>query len=187
MTASAQERWGFEYMWNPFADLRAGRLQNLVWFKLAYSRPLYLHLDLANDHPEHLTAFWFLASTIRHLGIGNFTTLAPDRQSRVRAACALYVEHREYLTRGVFFASDLRAHAHALPGRGAVVMLFNDGDRPLEIAATASPPPTSGSPQAPPCARRPGSAAASRTTRHRPATFTATLPPWGVVAVSLSL
>lgn len=137
--ASAQERWGFEYMWNPFADLKAGRLQNLVWFNLAYSRPLYLHLDLANDHPEHLTAFWFLASTIRHLGIGNFTTLDPARQDRVHAACALYLARREYFTHGVFFASGPRVHVHGLPGRGAIVMFFNDTDAPLDVSAAFAP------------------------------------------------
>lgn len=186
--ASAQERWGFEYMWNPFEDLRAGRLQNLVWFKLAYSRPLYLHLDLANDHPEHLTAFWFLASTIRHLGIGNFTTLAPDRQARVRAACALYVAHREFFTRGVFFASGPRAHVHALPGRGAVVIFFNDTDAPLDLAATFTAADLGLSLDATPRLTPwlgPALAhhAPTDTANHR---FTVTLPPWAVSAATLA-
>lgn len=182
--ASAQERWGFEYMWNPFEDLRAGRLQNLAWFKLAYSRPLYLHMDLARDEPEQLTAFWFLASTVRHLGVGNFTALDADRQERVRAALRLYTAHREFFTHGKFFARAGRVHLHVLPGRGALVMLFNDSDTPrrvegefaaCDLATVASVRPESWL----------GPTVIYTCGADRIHRFTAELPAWGVAAATL--
>lgn len=136
--ASAQERWGFEYMWNPFADFVEGRLQNLFFYALAYDRPLYLHMDLAKDN-EHLVAFWFLASTVRHLGIGNFTALDGAQQARVRHALAEYRSRREFFTHGVFFGSTPRVHVHAIPGRGVQVMFFNETSSPLDVSAHFSP------------------------------------------------
>lgn len=123
------ERWGFEFMWDPYADLKQGRLQRLYYYNLAYEKPLYLHIDLAKDNANQLV-FWYAASTIRHLGIGNYSALADDRKARVRQAVALYAGVREYFTRGVFSGPDPLTHVHVLPGRGALVLRFNTEGAP---------------------------------------------------------
>ncbi len=123
------ERWGFEFMWDPFADLKQGRLQRLYYYNLAYEKPLYLHIDLAKDSARQIV-FWYVVSTVRHPGIGNYSALSAERQAAVREATALYARHREYFTRGVFSGPDPLTHVHTLPGRGALVLRFNPQPQP---------------------------------------------------------
>ena len=121
------ERWGFEFMWDPYADLKQGRLQRLYYYNLAYQKPLYLHIDLAKDSATQMV-FWYVASTVRHLGIGNYSALSNERRSSVRKAVGLYARLREFFTRGVFGGQDPMTHTHVLPGRGALVLRFNPSD-----------------------------------------------------------
>ena len=50
-------------------DLLSGRAIALYYYHLAYSLPLYIHIDLRTDNPNALVFLWN-ASTCRHLGIG---------------------------------------------------------------------------------------------------------------------
>jgi len=131
---SHDERWGFEYMWKPFDDFTAGRLHNLYYYNLSYETPLYLHMDLTSDN-EHGVVFWYLASTIRHLGVGNYVVL-DDRQKRACVArMQVYREYRDFFTRGLFAGVGPCVHCHSLPGQGAVVLLFNDSARAATVSA----------------------------------------------------
>jgi hypothetical protein len=64
-----QELWACEFMWEPLDDLLTGRAISLYYYNLAYRVPLYLHIDLRHDNTGAL-AFWWYASTCRHLGVG---------------------------------------------------------------------------------------------------------------------
>ena len=59
--------WAFELMWSPMKDLVGGHSMALYYYNLAYSLPLYLHIDLRTDNAQCLM-FWWNASTCRHLG-----------------------------------------------------------------------------------------------------------------------
>ena len=61
--------WAFELMWRPMQDLTSGRSIALYYYNLAYSLPLYIHIDLRTDN-RNAVVFWWNASTCRHLGIG---------------------------------------------------------------------------------------------------------------------
>ncbi|MCY2926046.1 MAG: hypothetical protein NT031_11510 [Planctomycetota bacterium] len=124
------ELWGFEFMWDPFGDLTSGRLHNLYYYNLAYELPLYLHIDLAKDSPNRVV-FWYAASTVRHLGIGNYAVLDEKQKASVRQAVVIYKEHQRFFTIGRFSGPDPLTHIHALPGDGALVLRFNDQARPL--------------------------------------------------------
>lgn len=126
---SCQERWGFEYMWTPFEDYKSGRLRNLYYYNMAYEKPLYLHIDLADDS-EHMAVFWYIASTVRHLGIGNFKRIPEQRKPFCQTAIARYCEIREYLVKGNFWGVNPLVHVHLLEEKGALVLLFHDqGDQ----------------------------------------------------------
>ncbi|MFX1567688.1 MAG: hypothetical protein ACFFCV_04890 [Promethearchaeota archaeon] len=56
-------------MWNPMQDLLSGRSTQLFEYNLAYSIPLYLHINENSDNDKMLQ-FWWYASLARHLGIG---------------------------------------------------------------------------------------------------------------------
>ena len=123
---SHTERWGFEYMWKPLEDYASGRVQNLYWYNLAYDKPLYLHMDLtgAGDSAE---VFWYYASVVRHLGMGNYTKLSEEKQEQMRNATAVYAALRPFFARGEFSGRNALAHIHALDGEDAVVCLFAAG------------------------------------------------------------
>ncbi len=135
---SCQELWGFEYMWHPLQDLLSGRIHNLYWYNLAYERPLYLHIDLRSESP-HLVVFWYMASVIRHLGIGAVAGLPAERKAVIRAAIAVWKQHRDWFVHGAFDGPDPCVHVHTLPDRGAVVMVFNDQDTPTQRRLELSP------------------------------------------------
>ena len=50
-------------------DLLSGKALSLYEYNLAYDIPLYLHIHCGQDNQQML-AFWWYASTCRHLGIG---------------------------------------------------------------------------------------------------------------------
>ena len=64
-------------MWDPLNDIVVTgskyitnmRAKSLYYYNLAYNIPLYLHINLKTDNANAL-AFWWYASTCRHLGIG---------------------------------------------------------------------------------------------------------------------
>ncbi len=124
---SCHERWGFEYMWAPFEDFKSGRLRNLYYYNMAYEKPMYLHIDLADDN-AHMTVFWYIASTVRHLGIGNFSQVEEGRKEVCKEAISRYCEVKEYLTRGTFWGIDPMIHVHHLDTKGSILFLFNDRD-----------------------------------------------------------
>jgi hypothetical protein len=126
---SCHERWGFEYMWHGINDLSSGLIHNLYWYNLAYDKPLYLHQNLAKDN-DHLAVFWYLASTVRHLGIGNGTALTPERYALVKTSLAAYRRLRRYFVAGEFDGPEPTVHVRRLAGQGSVVLIFNDRPEP---------------------------------------------------------
>lgn len=121
---SFDENWGFEYMWNPMADITSGRAISLYYYNLAYSLPLYLHIDLRKDN-EHCLEFWWYASTCRHLGIGGKHPDVAIFQAH-KAAMRRYLQLKEFYTQGVFYGFGEDVHVHALPNKqAAVVNIFN--------------------------------------------------------------
>ncbi len=125
------ELWGFEFMWDPFADLTSGRLYNLYYYNLAYEMPLYLHIDLAKDS-EHRIVFWYAASTVRHLGVGNYAVLNAEQKAQVQQALSIYRDHQAFFSAGRFHGAGPLTHIHTLPGQGAVVLHFNDQPQPAQ-------------------------------------------------------
>ncbi len=118
------EGWGFEYMWDPMEDLISGRAISLYYYNLAYSLPLYIHIDLRKDNRNSLE-FWWYASTCRHLGVGGKHQDA-EVWSAHKKAMSRYLELKRFYTQGVFLGLDEEAHLHFLPGEPrAVLNLFN--------------------------------------------------------------
>lgn len=124
---SYDENWGFELMWSPMEDLRSGRARSLYYYNLACNVPLYLHVDLRGDN-EHCLAFWWYASTCRHLGVGG-THRVSQVAAAHRRAMETYRSYEEYFKRGEFYGTeDCReeVHFHVLPEDCSfVVVLFN--------------------------------------------------------------
>lgn len=134
---SYDENWGFEFMWNPIEDLISGRALCLYYYNFACEIPLYDHITAEKDNDACL-AFWWYASTVRHLGIGGKKGLDSkqentSRWAAYRAAMAQYRRLREWFVRGRFIGIDELAHLHVLPGRcGGVLVAFNLGDQPVD-------------------------------------------------------
>lgn len=119
------EHWGFEYMWNPYMDLLAGKALSLYEYNLAHDIPLYLHINLDFDN-EAALAFWWYASTCRHLGLGGVKPGHKNWEGHV-AAMREYLRLKPFFAEGRFVGIDLDVHAHVLDERGAVLVLFNRG------------------------------------------------------------
>jgi len=125
-----EENWGFEFMWNPIEDLVSGRALCLYYYNLACDIPLYDHITMENDNDACL-AFWWYASTVRHLGIGGKKGLGSkvDNETRwqaYKAAMRQYLRLREWFVRGEFVGIDEMTHLHLLPDRpGGVLVAFN--------------------------------------------------------------
>jgi hypothetical protein len=118
------EVWGWELMWDPMSDLTSGKALALYYFNLAYSVPVYLHIDLKKDNINCLM-FWWFASTCRHLGIGG-THPDPDVRERLISALELYKRYKHYYARGTFTGVTEQVHLHTLAGQpGGVLNLFN--------------------------------------------------------------
>lgn len=134
---SFDERWGFEYMHNPLADLMRGQAISLYYYNLAYDLPLYLHIPMYADN-ENAVMFWWYASTVRHLGIGGtrtsyaapgrggFHALPAERFRLYQRVVAEYKALRPFFIRGEFRGLHEMIHVHSLPDRNeAVLLLFN--------------------------------------------------------------
>ncbi|TDE09701.1 hypothetical protein [Jiangella asiatica] len=126
---SFDEHWGFEYMWDPYMDLLSGRALSLYDYNLAYDIPLYLHINNAHDSDTNL-AFWWYASTCRHLGVGG---LSPDnlRWPGFVDAIARYKKLRNPFVQGDFVGIDQLTHLHvSTEDSTAVLLAFNLSSRP---------------------------------------------------------
>lgn len=125
-----QEAWAFEFMWNPLEDLLSGKAICLFYYNLAYSVPLYIHLDMSNDN-DNCLAFWWYASTCRHIGVGGAKGNA-RRFEAYRNAIARYRSLKDLYARGTFYGLDELTHIHVLPETGrCVVNAFNLTDAPI--------------------------------------------------------
>jgi hypothetical protein len=123
--------WAFELMWKPMEDLLSGRSIALYYYNLAYSIPLYIHVDLRTDN-QNAIVFWWNASTCRHLGIGG--THHDPAVRRIQAqSMAKYRRLKHYFASGVFYGIDEQTHVHSgHDGKGAVMNCFNLSDAPVE-------------------------------------------------------
>lgn len=139
-----EENWGFEFMWNPIEDLVSGRALCLYYYNLACDIPLYDHITMENDNNACL-AFWWYASTVRHLGIGGKKGLTSKTENEARwqawkGAMRQYVRLRDWFVRGRFVGLDELAHLHVQPGKpGGVLVAFNLTDAPIERRLTLNP------------------------------------------------
>lgn len=120
--------WGHEFMWSSLDDLLSGKAISLYYYNLAYSMPLYLHINLKNDN-DHCLAFWWYASTCRHLGVGGKP--AEPLWQRHQAAMRTYLSLKRFYTQGVFYGLGETLHAHTLPeAHECVLNAFNLESRP---------------------------------------------------------
>jgi len=125
------ELWGYEYMWDPMDDIYSGRALSLYYADLAYSIPIYLHIDLRKDN-ENALEFWWYASTCRHLGVGG---RHPDDRvwNAQQEAMQTHRRLKRFYTQGVFYGIDETAHAHTLADEGRCVLnAFNLSDVAVE-------------------------------------------------------
>jgi hypothetical protein len=122
--------WGFELMWDPMTDLVGGHSMALYYYNLAYSIPIYLHIDLRKDNAQCLM-FWWNASTCRHLGIGG-THPDPAIHQAHKDAMSNYRRLEVFFKQGTFYGLDEMVHVHVDPARtGAVINCFNLEDHAI--------------------------------------------------------
>ncbi len=132
---SFDENWGFEYMWNPMQDLLSLKAISLYEYNLAYSIPLYLHVNENSDN-ENMLQFWWYASTARHLGIGGLKDRNSTKYKALKNAMILYKKIKPILTRGIFYGIDPMIHLHVNEDSGnGVITAFNltSRDKRLKI------------------------------------------------------
>ncbi|MBX3069250.1 MAG: hypothetical protein KF883_01980 [Thermomicrobiales bacterium] len=137
---SFDSNWGFEYMWDPYYDLLSGKALSLYEYNLAYDIPLYLHIHEGRDSPTML-AFWWYASTCRHLGIGGVSDPQNPVYQALKQAVATYLRLKPFFTQGEFIGIDLYAHLHVIQAeQAAVAVLFNMTSEPMvrEVRVPAS-------------------------------------------------
>jgi hypothetical protein len=131
LSGGFDEGWGFEYMWDPMEDILVGRAISLYYYNLAYSLPLYLHIDLRKDN-AHALEFWWYASTCRHLGIGGKHKDSEVWEAHKRAM-KTYMRLKRLYAQGTFLGYGEEAHLHFIPGhKVAVLNLFNLGVKTIE-------------------------------------------------------
>ncbi|HXW15590.1 MAG TPA: hypothetical protein VEN79_13875 [Terriglobia bacterium] len=122
--------WGFELMWSPMRDLVGGHSMALYYFNLAYSLPLYLHIDLRTDNAQCLM-FWWNASTCRHLGIGG-THPDPAVRKAQNEAMTAYRRLEPFFKAGKFYGLDEMVHVHVHPSQpAAAINVFNLESHPV--------------------------------------------------------
>ena len=122
--------WAFELMWKPMDDLLTGRSIALYYYNLAYSLPLYIHIDLRTDNDQALV-FWWNASTCRHLGIGGTSTDTAVCAAH-QDAMNTYRRLKPFFAAGTFYGIDELTHVHRHPTRNAaVVNCFNLDTNPV--------------------------------------------------------
>jgi hypothetical protein len=107
---SFDELWGYEYMWNPMLDLLSGRGVALYGYNLAYSIPLYLHINEGVDN-ENMLQFWWYSSLVRHIGIGGVKK-GSEKYENLKKAMILYKRLKPYFANGKFYGIDEMAHLH---------------------------------------------------------------------------
>ncbi len=122
---SFDENWGFECMWNPMQDLISHRAFQLYEYNLAYSIPLYLHINENSDN-EKMLQFWWYSSVTRHLGIGGLKNRDSVKYRALKNAILLYKKIKPILTRGTFYGIDPTIHIHVAEDNGnGVILGFN--------------------------------------------------------------
>ena len=122
------ELWGYEYMIDPMDDITSRRAISLYYVNLAYSIPIYLHIDLRKDNANALMLWWYM-STCRHLGVGGKSS-DPAIWSAQKAAMRTYLAHKRFYTQGVFYGLDETVHVHTLADvNEAVIDVFNFTDK----------------------------------------------------------
>jgi hypothetical protein len=123
--------WAFELMWDPMTDLVGGHSIALYYYNLAYSLPLYLHIDLRKDNAQCLM-FWWNASTCRHLGVGG-THPDPRVQKAQKDAMVTYRRLEAFFKAGTFYGLDEMVHVHVHPTEpAAVINCFNLEDHAVD-------------------------------------------------------
>lgn len=127
---SFDEIWGFDFGWNALDDLLSGKAMSLFYYNLGHEIPLHLNVNMENDN-DNCLAFWWYASTVRHLGIGG-CNCGDSRFEAYKEAVAEYKSLKNLYARGEFFALDELTHIHVLlESCQAVVNAFNLTDKPL--------------------------------------------------------
>jgi len=127
---SHDENWGFECMWNPMQDLLSGRAIQLFEYNLAYSIPLYLHVNENSDN-ENMLQFWWYASLARHLGIGGLSNKDSIKYRALKDAMTLYKKIKPYFTRGRFYGMSQNIHLHVdETDKLGVITAYNLNSRP---------------------------------------------------------
>ncbi|MCX8109038.1 MAG: hypothetical protein N3G20_09565, partial [Verrucomicrobiae bacterium] len=102
------------------------------------------HITMEGDNDSCL-AFWWYASTVRHLGIGgkkglNSTHENETRYQAYKKAVAEYNRLREFYSRGKFVGIDETAHVHVHPSKPqAVVNVFNLTNKNLQREVRVRP------------------------------------------------
>jgi hypothetical protein len=123
--------WAFELMWDPMVDLVGGHSIALYYYNLAYSLPLYIHIDLRKDNAQCLM-LWWNASTCRHLGMGGTHADAAVRQAQ-KQAMTDYRRLSPFFKAGRFYGLDETTHVHVHPTESAAVInCFNLEDHPAK-------------------------------------------------------
>jgi hypothetical protein len=130
--ATFDEHWGFEYMWNPYMDLLSGKALSLYEYNLAFDIPLYLHINLGFDNVGAL-AFWWYASTCRHLGLGGIKPGHKNWEGHV-LAMRTYLRLKPFFAEGRFVGLSRTLHGHVLDDRKlAVLVAFNLASDTIEL------------------------------------------------------
>jgi hypothetical protein len=130
--------WAFELMWTPKEDLLQGKSVALYYYNLAYSIPLYIHIDLRSDN-QHALVFWWNASTCRHLGIGG-TADDPAVRKAHQEAMAAYLRLAPFFKAGRFYGIDEMTHVHVHSSKAAaVVNCFNLENRQVDRVLEFTP------------------------------------------------
>jgi hypothetical protein len=92
-------------------DLLSGRATQLFEYNLAYTIPLYLHINENSDN-EHMLQFWWYASLARHLGIGGLSNKDSVKYKALKEAMTLYKKIKPFFTRGIFYGINQNIHLH---------------------------------------------------------------------------
>jgi hypothetical protein len=122
--------WGHEFMWNSMRDLLSRQALSLYYYNLAYSIPLYLHVNLKQEN-EHALVFWWYASNCRHLGMGGKP--GPAAWEAVKQAMRTYLPLKRFYVQGDFYGIEEMVHAHTLADlRESVLNVFNLEETPVQ-------------------------------------------------------
>ncbi|TFF97897.1 MAG: hypothetical protein EU540_08435, partial [Promethearchaeota archaeon] len=131
---SFDEKWGFECMWNPMQDLISHKAFQLYEYNLAYSIPLYLHINENSDN-EKMLQFWWYASVVTHIGIGGLKDKNSPKYKALQNAITLYKKIKLILTKGIFYGISPTVHLHVDEDSGSgVITAFNLSSRDKNVA-----------------------------------------------------